>query len=372
MSTNVTPTGGILHALYSLRAEGCPRLAYDLLTQDIVQRNRRGSVTVLDPQDDLRHDFDQLGITVHQLLWKRRNYLSIYQQFLEVLKKEKPVGVVLYPLGAHIPMTWACQRLSAPHVVHVACLPPWRDYLALQKLRLQMTVGNYSTAAYAACSDRVRRDAIKAYRLPAQRVKTIYNGIAIERFTQLRAMRQPWKNSIDRPLVVGMTGSLELSKDHPTLLRAIALLHQQGKQIRLRIVGGGTQESELKALANSLGIACIVDWTGSVNDVISELAKFDVYAFSAKPEEGLGIALIEAMASGLPLLATDIPAVREIFKHYPEGMVVPYGDAEAMANGIWEAKNRRPASIDSLQRFSVDATFRQYEQLLAGCMSPDG
>lgn len=359
-----TVKGGILHALYSLRAEGCPRLAFDLLTQDLTQRGRCGSVTVLDPQDDLRDDFERVGIPIHQLTWKRRNYLSIYRQFLDVLEREKPAGVVLYPLGAHIPMTWACQRLSIPHVVHVACLPPWRDYAALQKLRLQMGIGNLSTAAYAACSERVRLDAIKAYRLPAQRIQTIYNGINIERFSQLRSTRAAWNSDIDRPLNVGMTGSLEQSKDHPTLLRAVALLHQENKRLLLHIIGGGSEEHNLKKLAKELGIADIVRWTGSIRDVPAELAKLDVYAFSAKPEEGLGIALIEAMASGLPLLATDIPAVREIFRDYPEGVTVPFGDSKAMAKGIWQAKDRQPATIEMLHRFSVDATYLQYAQLL--------
>lgn len=354
---------GILHALYSLRAEGCPRLAYDLLTQGIHQDGQQGSVTVLEHQPDLQEEFQKLQIPIHQLIWKRRNYLSIYRQFLDVLNQEQPRGVVLYPLGAHIPMSWACRKLDIPHVVHLACLPP-RDKVALGKLRLQMWTGQLSTAGYAACSERVRVESIFAYRLPKQMVKTIYNGINVEAYARLRSMRQPWNEASNRPLIVGMTGSLEVSKDYPTLIRAVALLHQSGKDVRLRIVGGGSQDLALKALAVETGIGSIIDWTGSVKDVQAELARMDVFAFSAKPEEGLGIALIEAMASGLPLLATDIPAVGEIFKEYPEGVVVPFGDVSAMAEGIWRAAHRLPASLDALKRFSAADTYRQYSSML--------
>lgn len=355
---------GILHALYSLRAEGCPRLAYDLLDQEMKQTGRRGFVTLLDPQDDLRRDYDQLGIPVHQLIWKRKNYISIYQQFLKVLHQWKPAGVVLYPLGAHISLSLACWKLKIPHVVHLACLPPWRDFSALQKLRVQMWTGQVTTAAYAACSERVRHDCIRAYRLPPALVQTVYNGISLDRFDALRSQRQPWSPDSGKPLIIGMTGSLELSKDHPTLLRAVALLKQQGQNIRLRLVGGGTQADALKQLASELQISDIVDWTGSVRDVLAELARFDVYAFSAKPEEGLGIALIEAMASGMPVLATDIPAVREIFKHHPHGIKVPFGDARAMAAGILNAAQQPAAPRVALSRFDVAQTFREYERIL--------
>jgi glycosyltransferase involved in cell wall biosynthesis len=162
-----------------------------------------------------------------------------------------------------------------------------------------------------------------------------------------------------------MTGSLELSKDHPTLLRAVALLKQRGHNIRLRLVGGGSQTEALKQLASELQIADNTDWTGSVRDVPAELARFDVYAFSAKPEEGLGIALIEAMASGLPVLATDIPAVREIFKFHPQGIKVPFGDAEKMAEGILRTAQQPAAPREALSRFDVAQTFREYDGILA-------
>lgn len=367
---NAIKPSGILHALYSLRAEGCPRLAYDLLDQEIKQRSRRGSVAILDPQDDLRTEFEGLGVSITQLTWKRRNYVALYRQFLKLLRQEKPAGVILYPLGAHLPMTWACQRLGIPHVVHLACLPPWRDPIGLQKIRIQMWAGLASTQSYAACSQRVAQDSISAYRLPANRVQAIYNGISLERFGQLRATRQPWQPASNRPLIIGMTGSLEVSKDHPTLLRAVALLKQQGKPIRLRLVGGGSQAGALQQQASDLGIADIVDWTGSVNNIVAELAMFDVYAFSAKPEEGLGIALIEAIASGLPALATDIPAVREIFRHYPQGVVVPFSDAATMAEGLWQVWQRPAAPPEALEPFDVAETFRQYEALLASHRPP--
>lgn len=364
MSRSALQSNGILHALYSLRAEGCPRLAYDMLDQELQQRGRQGSVAILDPQDDLRADFEALGIPITQLTWKRRNYFSLYQQFTKLLQATQPTGVVLYPIGAHLPMTWACQRLGIPHVVHLACLPPWRDYAGLQKIRLQMWAGLASTTNYAACSQRVARDSIQAYRLPAKRVHAIYNGISLERFGALRQRRDRWHPDLNRPLIIGMTGSLEVSKDHPTLLRAISLLHQQDKPVKLRLVGGGSQTDPLKKLASELGIADIVEWTGSVRDVLAELARFDVYAFSAKPEEGLGIALIEALASGLPSLATDIPAVREIFRLYPEGVVTPFGDAARMAEGLWQVWQQPAASPAALAPFDVAETFRQYEGIL--------
>jgi glycosyltransferase involved in cell wall biosynthesis len=161
-----------------------------------------------------------------------------------------------------------------------------------------------------------------------------------------------------------MVASLEWSKDHPALFRGFAALLGRGVNARLRIVGDGARRRELEMLVKMLGITDRVEWRGAVDDVPRELATLDVFAFAVTEGEGLGIALVEALAAGLPVVASDVGACREVLAGGRWGRLVPGTDPDAWAEALIGATDATVPQPDELSRYDMKETYRAYARLL--------
>jgi len=363
----MTPVTGTLHVLYSLRAEGCPRLALGLLTEELKQTGRRGAVAVCrETPADLLPEFNQLGIPLFPLHWRPKGFLGLARRSRRLLGQTRPRGVVCYTVGLHVPIAWAARSVDCPMVVHLGCAPPRNEPWKLRKFQLLIASADRWISHYAACSEHVRQESLEAYNLNPEKVTTVPNGIALENFFALRdRTRMP---CADGTITVGMVGSLEASRDQTTLLRAIKMLIERGQRVHLRLIGGGTRDSNLRALAGELGIEKHVEWTGSVNDIGRELARLDVFAFSVHTAEGLGIALVEALAAGLPAVASDVGACREVLAGGRWGRLVETGNVAAWAEAILAARAQSAAPIAALTRYDIRSTAPAYGKLIERAM----
>jgi glycosyltransferase involved in cell wall biosynthesis len=133
-----------------------------------------------------------------------------------------------------------------------------------------------------------------------------------------------------RPLVVGTVGGLRPEKDHATLLAAFA---QCPDTTRLQIVGGGPLDAPLRSQAHALGIADRVQFVGPVADTAPCYAQFDVFVLSSRTEQ-LPLVLLEAMACGLPVVATDVGDVRATLPYDAGPCIAPPADADALASSL--------------------------------------
>lgn len=124
-----------------------------------------------------------------------------------------------------------------------------------------------------------------------------------------------------------MVARLDPIKDQATLLRAFAAAAPRGWQLRL--VGEGTERPRLEQLARQLGLDPAAVLPGAHTAIPELLGQADLFAFSTTVAEGFGIALIEAMAAGLPLLASDVPACRQLLAGGAAGELLPAGDVAA-------------------------------------------
>lgn len=128
-------------------------------------------------------------------------------------------------------------------------------------------------------------------------------------------------------------GRLVPQKDYPVMLRALARVRQQ-LPARLRILGEGPLRAELEALAASLGVADAVSWEGFQADPTRYMAAADLFVLSSA-YEGFGNVIVEAMAAGAPVVATDCPyGPGEILEGGRHGVLVPPGDPGALADAL--------------------------------------
>lgn len=152
-----------------------------------------------------------------------------------------------------------------------------------------------------------------------------------------------------RACTLGVVALFRPRKGLEVLLQALAELRRQGFDVRLRAVGGfetSEYESEIKGLCSRLGVESAVDWVGFTRDVESEMRRFDLFVLPSLFGEGMPMVVLEAMAQGLPVVATAVEGVPEVIRDGREGVVVAPGDAAALAAGIVRILN---GSIDAAQ-----------------------
>jgi glycosyltransferase involved in cell wall biosynthesis len=138
-----------------------------------------------------------------------------------------------------------------------------------------------------------------------------------------------------RAPLLGIVGRLVPIKDHPTLFQALALLQTPGPAPHLIVAGDGERREALKGLAQDLGLASRIHFLGWRNDLEAILSELDVVICCSK-NEGTPVALIEAMAAGVPVLSTEVGGVGDLIVHGETGWLVPSGDPDALARGIRE------------------------------------
>ncbi|MBK5474826.1 MULTISPECIES: glycosyltransferase [unclassified Pseudomonas] len=196
-------------------------------------------------------------------------------------------------------------------------------------------------------SDAVRDDMRRCLPAwPAARIQTLYNRIDVD---ALQAIQVPVHEARDAlglspdEWVIGNVGRLHPDKDQATLLKGFALaLAHLPVESRLAILGSGRLEQDLKELARELGIADKVLFLGQVPDARRYFRAFDVFALSSD-HEPFGMVLLEAMAAGVPLLATACGGAKEVVEGV--GILFPFGDAEHLAQGL-----RHLAAMDQHQQ----------------------
>lgn len=362
-SSSVARKSGLLHLLFSPRAEGCPRLALELMAQERAQLHSDPEAAFCESQPgDLLGDFSRRAEASHFLHWRRRRYFEFFRKFRRLLRERKPTGIVCYTVGLHVPAALAAWLEGIPIVLHIGNTPP-ADPVARRKICIQMLVARPFVTGYAACSTAVANASITSYYLPAKKVFVVYNGIDLGRFLEVRVSRQ--RRAPQGKIYIGMVASLEPHKNHALLLRGFQRIARDADEYRLELVGSGTLREELERTAGELGLESKVRFLGSTRDVANVLSTFDAFAFCTTRSEGMGIAVVEALAAGLPVIASDVGGVREVLEDGRWGLLV--GDEpEAWGIALRKFRDAPVPPAESLQRFDIAETFRSYWRILGG------
>ena len=200
----------------------------------------------------------------------------------------------------------------------------------------------------------------------AAKIRVVPNGIPVEDFEAAEAA-ELGVGSQDQARLV-FVGRFEEQKDHRTILRALKNL----SGVRLLLVGDGPLRGELEGLAQTLGVSSQVSFLGRRTDVANVLKASDIYVHSTN-SDGFGIAACEAMAAGLPVIASDVPGLADVVRG--AGVLFPVGDHAALAREIQKLLDspercremsragQQRARCFSIER-TVDGYLAAYESLL--------
>jgi glycosyltransferase involved in cell wall biosynthesis len=241
------------------------------------------------------------------------------------------------------------------------------DHLVYLGRRFQTALDRWAGRRYdvvVAISDAMRRFLITRYGYPESRIRLIRNG--------WEGSPAPHVGGGPNPRVVSVA-NFRHQKGHPVLLEAFASVHRARPEARLVLVGEGELQPEITHTIARFGLQDAVDLRGRVTDVWEELAQADVFAL-ASLYEPLGIAVMEAMAAGLPVVSTRVGGIPELVASGTTGVLVEPGDTDTMARELTRllsdpSRRRalgeagRQAAEKMKAERTVDAYFRLYEEL---------
>jgi glycosyltransferase involved in cell wall biosynthesis len=233
------------------------------------------------------------------------------------------------------------------------------------------------TDAVVTISPRQQADITRRFRIaPASKTHVIPLGFDLCRFDSLAGHRGALRAELGcgQAPIVSIVGRLTAIKDHPLLFRAIRAV----PEARLCVVGGGEGEGRLRELARELGLGDRIRFMGFRNDLERILADTDIVALTSA-NEGTPVALIEALAAGCSIVATDVGGVADVLENGQWGRLVgertPLAIATALKASLSELPSRSAEAIVAGQRyartkFGIDRLVRDhvalYESLLIG------
>lgn len=222
-----------------------------------------------------------------------------------------------------------------------------------------------------AVSDEARGVVLQAERIDAGKVLTIHNGVDTSAFRPAADKDGLRRRLGLRPsaFLLGCVARLSPEKDHATLLEAFARLVRRAEGVRLCVVGDGILRASLERRVRDLHIEDTVDFLGMRADVAELMGAFDAFVLASKTE-GISLTLLEAAASGLPIIATSVGGNGEIVRAGQSGWLVPASDPEWLAAALlrcYKATDRAAMGLRGrahvIEHFGVDAMVRSYESL---------
>jgi glycosyltransferase involved in cell wall biosynthesis len=222
-------------------------------------------------------------------------------------------------------------------------------------------------------SEDARRVAVAAGAVDARGTRVILNGIDVDAYARDAACRERIRRSLGVPAaapVAGIVARLTPAKDHVNLFEAFVRVRRSLPDARLVVVGDGELRDDLHRAVRERALDDAVIFTGRRDDVADVLSAIDVFVLSSATE-GLALTLIEAMAAGLPVVATRVGGNTEVVVEGETGRIVPPRDAAALAAALTEtlsdaagaremgARGRRRAR----EKFGIAAMTEQYRAL---------
>jgi sugar transferase (PEP-CTERM/EpsH1 system associated) len=328
----------IAHVIHSLDTGGLENGLINIINRTPENRYRH-AIICLTKTGSFAERITQPGVEVISLHGREGHDFGLYWELWKRLRALRPAIVHtrnLSALEAQIPAFFlpGVKTLHGVHGRDVFDLEgKSRKYNLLRRF-IRPLVGRYITV-----SKDLRNWLIKTINVPEERVVQIYNGVDRRLFHPRQAgpnTTAPDGFLTEGAVVIGTVGRLAGVKDQATLIRAFKELLQTGNdKVRLIIAGDGPQRGQLQHLITELQLDKKVWMAGDRSDIPDILRTFDIFVLPSQGE-GISNTILEAMATGLPVVATRVGGNPELVQDGVNGYLVPRSDPGALAKAIKE------------------------------------
>jgi glycosyltransferase involved in cell wall biosynthesis len=303
-------------------------------------RDQRDKVFALDRRAE------GLGIDYHEITERHSFDVGVWRQLRQVVGERRIDIVHSHDYKTDF-FAWLLGRRTG--VIPLSTVHGWSGYSTRERL-VYYPVGKRLLARFPrviAVSTPIKRELVRCGARP-DRVEVILNAIDPAVFRAALELRQPVRRELslgDRDFVIGGVGRLEREKRFDLLVEVFAHIARDCTAARLVLVGDGSLRGDLTAQASRLGVSGSFTILGHRNDIPRLYQAFDVFVQSSETE-GTPNAVLEAMATEIPVVATDVGGTRELARHDVDALIVPKHDSSALKNAI-ESVRDDPTSARS-------------------------
>jgi glycosyltransferase involved in cell wall biosynthesis len=343
----------VVHGVLSLDVGGLERIVLDLVREG-VRREQRVSVVCLERPGVLAGEVEAAGARVHSLGKPRGKSRITIQRAVEVFGRLQPDVLHTHQVGALWHLGQAAGHVSLPvvHTEHSDQVLLARGFVAQLKARLMWRRVAALADRFCCVSEDIARSARRWATVPRQKIEVVPNGIDVTAFTAPASVADI-RLSLGIPagaLVVGSVGRLVEVKRHDLLIEAFADLQERGRlnNTWLLIVGDGPERDRLQRLAADFGVGELTIFAGYQAEPERLLRAMDLFALTSR-HEGLPLALLEAWAAGVPVVASSVGAIPQTVVHGVSGMLFPSGDRESLVTTL-ETLLESPSLMGQLGR----------------------
>jgi glycosyltransferase involved in cell wall biosynthesis len=370
----VTPRARICFVLPSLAGGGSERTAVDVLNALDPARWDR-SMYLFDREGPY---LDLLDGGIRLFAGGSRSRLGRWLALRAFLRAERPQLVVSF-LSYFSTLSAAKAAGVGTRVVFSQGTPTtaflhdgdyrWRHSWPRQLFSIATRIGYNLADAIVTTSKGVAEDLIDAFGVARERVRIVHNPVDLENLRG--SLGEPLDPAHERlwthPAIVA-AGRLADAKNYPLLIDAFAQLRRE-TPVRLFILGQGDREPQLRAQIEQLGLGADVVLCGFQRNPWKYIARADVFAMSSA-YEGFGNVLVEAMACGVPVVATSSPGSREVVSDGVDGLIVERHEAAPLADALARILNEAPLrarmgaeALKSAQRFALPEVAAAYDRV---------
>jgi len=373
-SRPATADGGVAILMHNFAGGGAERM-FIRLANGFAARGVRVTIVAVNAQGVLTSEIAG-GIDVVDLACART--FAAVEPLRRVLAERRPTAMLSGLVHINTLAALAVRRLAAPpRLVLSERNTPSRDVLhsgsaAVAGAHLLMPWIYRRADALVAVSEGVAGDLARMALLPRRRITVLPNPVITSDFAKRSEaeLDVPWPEACERKVLLAV-GRLHPQKDFATLLRAVARL-PTAYACDVVILGEGEDQARLRALAAELGLADRLHLPGFSRTAPAAMRRADLFVLSSR-YEGSPNVLVEAMAAGTPVVATDCRSgPREILKGGRLGPLVPVGDAAALARAITRALDDPVAAADLRARATDYALEHSIDSYLSVLSEPAG
>ena len=273
----------------------------------------------------------KMEVPAHVIASEKAFDISVWKQVKRFLQQQQIDMVHVHGTRANTNVLWAARSLQLPLIYTIH---GWSFHEGLNPMmkRARIAAEKFITrkAQVNICvSEANRQTGLQAF--GSFRAEVIRNGVNLQKFDPA-VIYPDVRTAVGIPadhLVVGYIARMTYQKDPVTMIRAFAAATQQVKDVTLLMVGGGELKQTAIDTAQALGIADKVVFLDSRQDVPAVLKAMDIYCLPSL-WEGFPIGVLEAMAMGKAVIATDVDGTREAVTHEQNGLLVPPANPEAL------------------------------------------
>jgi sugar transferase (PEP-CTERM/EpsH1 system associated) len=363
-------TGGrirVVHLVLSVDFAGLEMVVFDLARATDLNRFEP-HVVCLRNRGGLADRFEAKGIPFHNLDCRTLPKVRTLFKLTRLLRRLRPHVLHTHNPSPHMFGALAAPLAGVPVLVHTK---HGRNYPHKPRAVLVNRIATQFTDCIVPVSHAAAEVARRVERVPRRKIHVIRNGIDLAEFPQPDAEAP----ELGRRAI--HVGRLIRLKDQFTLLRATRLVVDRAPDFGLDIIGEGPVREELLALCAELKLQEHVRFLGFRNDVRALLPRAGFFILCSL-SEGISISILEAMAAGLPVVATDVGGNREVVGHDQTGLLVPAQAPEALAQAmlaihLHPERARRMGDAGRLRvkrEFDLGAVVARYEALYLALLKP--